>query len=235
MPDRSGTVNVGGGVSDGAMNEGLRRLPDIPILCNRCRAILDAVLSPEWEVRYYSFNRGWGDSEEMASMCNGSGDDRFIVFSAAGVYVRGFDHETPSGSRVIDAAPAAFGTYVAEPAFADHDGSALATVCFWREPHDSDWGVSAAENGLGERTSVICCAAAVVSNAVSTRPGKSRNRGDRSSRARSELARSGVVGMADGVPGAHVNVQDLKVTRLPEIEGRTPDSVPAVGRSPCLQ
>ncbi|MGW5384706.1 hypothetical protein [Nocardia sp. NPDC003963] len=187
-----------------AMNEGLRRLPDIPILCNRCRAMemLDAVLSPEWEVRYYSFNRGWGDSEEMASMFIGSGEDWFIVFSAAGVYVRGFDHEKLSGPGVIDAAPVAFGTYAVEPTVADHDGSTLATVCFWREPHDTNWGVSTAENGLGERPSVICCAAAVVGNAVRTRPGKSRNRGDRNSRARSKLARSSVVDMADGVPGA---------------------------------
>ncbi|MFE4802065.1 hypothetical protein ACFRFL_45945 [Streptomyces sp. NPDC056708] len=36
------------------------------------------------------------DGEEMASMRNGSGDEYSIVFSAAGAYVRGFDHETPT-------------------------------------------------------------------------------------------------------------------------------------------
>lgn len=29
-------------------------------------AILDAVLSPEWEYRYYSFNQAWADGEKMA-------------------------------------------------------------------------------------------------------------------------------------------------------------------------
>ncbi|MFI1920107.1 hypothetical protein [Nocardia sp. NPDC020380] len=131
------------------MNELLRHLPDIPILRNRCRAMamLDAVLSPQWENRYYSFNSRWGEGEEMASMCNGSGDDWFIVFSAVGVYGRGFNHETPDAPQVPDAVPAVFDPYVTEPAFADHDGPPLVTVCFWREPHDADWGVSAGERG----------------------------------------------------------------------------------------
>lgn len=29
-------------------------------------AILDAVLSPEWEYRYYSFNQAWAAGEKMA-------------------------------------------------------------------------------------------------------------------------------------------------------------------------
>ena len=38
-------------------------------------AMLDAILSPEWDDRYHSFNSAWGLNEEMASMRNGSGDD----------------------------------------------------------------------------------------------------------------------------------------------------------------
>lgn len=110
-------------------------------------AILDAVLSPEWEYRYYSFDSRWGDGAEMASMRNGSGDNWFIVFSGAGVYGRGFDHEAPNAPQVLDAVPPVFGPYVTEPAFAAHDGSPLATVCFWREPRDTAWGVSAADRG----------------------------------------------------------------------------------------
>ncbi|QFZ72233.1 hypothetical protein GFH48_02255 [Streptomyces fagopyri] len=44
--------------------------------------------------RRYSMNAGWAEGEEMASTRNGSGDEYSIVFSAAGVYVRGFDHES---------------------------------------------------------------------------------------------------------------------------------------------
>jgi hypothetical protein len=54
-----------------------RRLPDIPVVRDRSRslAMLDAILSPEWEYRYYSFNAAWGPAQELASMRNGSGDD----------------------------------------------------------------------------------------------------------------------------------------------------------------
>lgn len=49
-----------------------RQLPTVADLRDRCRslAMLDAILSPDWESRYYSFNAGWADGEEMASMRN---------------------------------------------------------------------------------------------------------------------------------------------------------------------
>lgn len=143
------TPRLSVGVLDGGMNELLRGLPDIGTLRRRCRAMamLEAVLSPEWDARYYSFDSRWGEGEEMASMRNGSGDNWFIVFSGLGVYGRGFDHETPNAAQVLDAVPAVFASHVREPAFADHDGSPMATVCFWREPLDSAWGVSAARSG----------------------------------------------------------------------------------------
>lgn len=40
-------------------------------------AVLDAILCPDWEYRYYSFNSRWGFGDEMASMRNGSGDEWF--------------------------------------------------------------------------------------------------------------------------------------------------------------
>ncbi|MFJ9743779.1 hypothetical protein ACIRS4_37680, partial [Streptomyces sp. NPDC101166] len=99
----------------------MRRLPEIQVLRDRCRAMamLDAILSPEWESRYYSFDSTWGEGEEVASMRNGSGDDWFIVFSGAGVYGRGFDHEAPNAPDVLQAVPSVFEIYVTEPAFAD--------------------------------------------------------------------------------------------------------------------
>ncbi len=71
------------------------RLPGPVTLERTCRglAALDAMLSDDWERRYYSFNKAWNKKERMASMRNGSGDDWFIVFSAAGVFVKAFWHE----------------------------------------------------------------------------------------------------------------------------------------------
>ena len=43
-------------------------------------AMLDAIIMPEWEYRYFSFNIHWDIDKMMASMRNGSGDEYFIVF-----------------------------------------------------------------------------------------------------------------------------------------------------------
>ncbi|MEU4084056.1 hypothetical protein [Streptomyces aureus] len=127
-----------------------RRLPAGSDLRNLCRslAMLDAILSPEWESRYYSFNATWGEGEEMASMRNGSGDEYSIVFSAAGVYIRGFGHESPMSPYgndgepwpgVIDDVPAVFRPFVEEPAFTDEAGVPVVTACLWRTPTDMRW------------------------------------------------------------------------------------------------
>lgn len=47
-------------------------------------AMLDAILSPEWEYRYYSFNANWSTGEQMGSMRNGCGDHFFAHFTPAG-------------------------------------------------------------------------------------------------------------------------------------------------------
>jgi hypothetical protein len=78
----------------------LSRLPDIPLLRRLTRALsmLDAILSPEWEYRYHSFDSHWAEGETMASMRNGSGDHWFALYSAAGVALHGLAHETqPAG------------------------------------------------------------------------------------------------------------------------------------------
>jgi hypothetical protein len=65
-------------------------------------AVLEAVLSPEWESRRHSFDDHWSETESTASMRSGSGDEYSIVFSAAGAYVRGFDHESPMSPYAED-------------------------------------------------------------------------------------------------------------------------------------
>lgn len=124
---------------------GLSRVRDL----SKALAMLDAVMSPHWEVRYYSFDSRWAPDEEMASMRNGSGDDYSIVFSATGAFVRGFDHESPmSPYRVapmqlwpgmLDGLPQELLHLAAEPAFSDPEGTLLATACCWRLKSDSQW------------------------------------------------------------------------------------------------
>ncbi|WP_327674193.1 hypothetical protein [Kitasatospora sp. NBC_00458] len=133
------------------MHDLLLRLPDIAAVRDRCRALamLDAVLSPDWEGRYYSFDAQWGEGEEMASMRDGCGDDWFMVFSSAGVYARGFAHESQNAPHLLTEVPEVFRSIVEEPAFAGHDGSPIVTVCFWRQTGDAHWRapVAAATGG----------------------------------------------------------------------------------------
>ncbi|WP_329034455.1 hypothetical protein OIE71_18260 [Streptomyces sp. NBC_01725] len=126
------------------------RLPAIGDLRNLSRslAVLDTIISPDWEYRYYSFNSAWADGEEMASMRNGSGDEYSIVFSSAGAYMRGFDHESPMSPYgndgevwpgVLDDVPLAFRSCVEEPAFTDEDHVPAVTACIWREAVETRW------------------------------------------------------------------------------------------------
>jgi len=109
--------------------------------------MLDAIMSPEWENRYYSFNSKWGEGEMMASMRNGSGDDYFTLFNKHGAVLKGFAHESPmspygneSGklwSGLLDAVPSEFQGFLSEPAFSIED----TTFCIWRKYTDSSWQV----------------------------------------------------------------------------------------------
>lgn len=109
--------------------------------------MLDAILSPDWGDRYYSFNAAWSAGEQLASMRNGSGNDWFIVFTDTGTYGRAFDHEAPGAPTLFTPVPTIFTPFTTEPAFSDHNGSPIATAIFWREPTDPTWGISATNNG----------------------------------------------------------------------------------------
>src|ERR1700740_1935501 len=99
---------------------GLRRL------C-RSRAMLDAILCPEWPYRYHSFNANWAAGEEMASMRDGCGDGYFILFTKAGAIMKGFAHESEAWRRtsqrgqplpgMFDGVPEEFAGFLDEPAF----------------------------------------------------------------------------------------------------------------------
>ncbi|MFG2589177.1 hypothetical protein [Streptomyces sp. NPDC048438] len=123
-----------------------RALPDIPALRDRCRSIamLETVLNPDGE-RCYSFSSSWSETEEVASMRNGSGDEFDVVFSPAGAYIRGFDHESAMSPYiddapwpgVVDSVPE-FRRYVEETAFTD-GGVPTVTACLWREVGSEHW------------------------------------------------------------------------------------------------
>jgi hypothetical protein len=123
------------------------RLPGVAELERLCQslAILDAILEPEWDLHYYSFNAHWAEGEAMGSMRNGSGDDYFILFNRCGAIIIGCAHESPMAEsyvtsgrpwpRVIDDVPAEFASAIAEPAFSPLE----TTFCLWRKRTDMSW------------------------------------------------------------------------------------------------
>ena len=97
-------------------------------------AMLDAILSPDWEYRYFSFNSGWASGQKMASMRDGSGDEWFILFDDAGAAMKGFAHKLAGDSSFLSEiqrqVPRDFSEFLNEPAFSMQH----ATFCLWRTP-----------------------------------------------------------------------------------------------------
>lgn len=62
--------------------ESIDELPivDEVIKVSQSLAILDAILMPEWEFRYFSFNKSWDSNQYMASLRDGEGSHYYILF-----------------------------------------------------------------------------------------------------------------------------------------------------------
>jgi hypothetical protein len=131
------------------MRDILTNLPDVESLkkLSQALAMLDAIISPEWEYRYYSFNSKWDKNEMTASMRDGSGDEYFILFSLKGAIIKGFAHESPMSpyasepnkvwQGVFESIPKDFESFLSEPAFSIED----TTFCIWRKIGDSSWQI----------------------------------------------------------------------------------------------
>ncbi len=76
--------------------ENLNLLPSPIELKRICKSIaaVEAIISPEWEYRYYSYQKDWSDSEEVCEMRNGQGDQMMILFCNDGICINGFAHES---------------------------------------------------------------------------------------------------------------------------------------------
>ena len=115
-------------------------------------AMLDAILCPEWEFRYYSFNAHWSEGEALGSMRDGQGDDFFAAFSRAGSFLKGFVHDAPAAQRdvsrgvLIEEISPEFAEYLSEPAFKIDE----TTFCIWRRHSDSAWQASSAWLSSGD-------------------------------------------------------------------------------------
>src|SRR5262245_20193340 len=125
----------------------LSGLPDVDGLKRLLQsvAMLDAILSPEWQYRYYSFNSKWSRGKQMGSMRDGCGNDFFALFNKHGCFLKGFDHEaamTPYARDpkavwpgVLDTVPDCSSDWLNGPAFSTED----TIFCVWRRYRDRKW------------------------------------------------------------------------------------------------
>jgi hypothetical protein len=106
-------------------------LPDRKSLQSICKAIsvLDAIISLDWEYRYYSYNSKWGNNEQCFQMHNGSGDEMHILFREDGCVINGFAHEYEQQNKeqLIQHLPSIFNEFI----FGEPVNSIGTTFCLW--------------------------------------------------------------------------------------------------------
>lgn len=134
------------------MNNSIRDIDELPSV-ERVKhvaqglALLDAIIMPEWEYRYFSFNCNWdGEGKEMmGSMRDGSGAEYFLHFTSAGVAGKVICGSPLSDvSKCLNTMPAVFQQFKVEPAFSTDNAS----LFFWREVNQPSW--CASPDGLKE-------------------------------------------------------------------------------------
>jgi len=77
---------------DQLSSENLNLIPPPKELKKLCKSIsvLEAIISPEWEYRYYSYQKNWSEKEEFCEMRNGQGDQMLILFTEKEDCINGF-------------------------------------------------------------------------------------------------------------------------------------------------
>ena len=117
--------------------------PDLRTLGNRAKALamLDAIICPEFQYRYFSYDASWGDEEQVAVMRNGDGDHWFLHLSSSGAALKGYVQKLPRGEaramaiEVQRRVPEQFGAFLHEPAFAMD----AVSYFYWRRSGDLAW------------------------------------------------------------------------------------------------
>jgi len=120
-------------------------LPDRNSLKTICKAIsvLDAIISQEWQYRYYSYNAKWDTTEECLQMRNGSGDEMHILFREDGCAINGFAHEFDQQDKqnLTINLPPIFNEFI----FGEPVKTIGTTFCLWTN-EQKNWQVGQIEN-----------------------------------------------------------------------------------------
>ncbi|MFC6267828.1 hypothetical protein [Frigoriflavimonas asaccharolytica] len=131
-------------------SENLNLLPNPSELQKICKSIsaLESIICPEWEYRYYSYQKDWSKTEEFCEMRNGQGDQMLITFSEKGTCINGFAHESEMNgwknnsqqeisNGIIDELPKEFNEFI----FGEPVKSIGTTFCIWQTEKDKNWKI----------------------------------------------------------------------------------------------
>lgn len=131
----------------------LSELPEVEGLMRLTRSLatLDALLCPEWEFRYFSFNDQWEPNEKLALMRNGEGDDWMVLFTPAGAVIKGYAVAAPMARqspwpKLFENLPAELSSFQNEAAYSID----RTTFCIWRRHQDANWQRGSVEFPPGE-------------------------------------------------------------------------------------
>ena len=99
-------------------------------------SVLDAIISPEWEYRYYSFNSKWSDNEFLASMRDGQGRYWYALITDIGIAITGNAKDKVNNIELSKILPKEFiNCFWNEPAFETQNSSFVA----WKLDTDNEW------------------------------------------------------------------------------------------------
>lgn len=105
-------------------------------------AMLDAIVMPDWELRYFSFNSQWSPGEMMGSLRDGEGSEFFFLFNETGVaakiYCKDYSLEADTAAAMLGGIPLDFSSFLNEAAF----NLDVATCYLWRRKEDHSWSVA---------------------------------------------------------------------------------------------
>ena len=92
-------------------------------------SVADAILSQDWEYRYYSYQSKWSDDEELCEMRNGQGDHMLILFPNQGCIINGMAHEyhPKDKTKLIKGLPTIYNEFI----FGEPVHSIGTTFCLW--------------------------------------------------------------------------------------------------------
>lgn len=115
----------------------LHALPHWKKLKETCKAmaVLDAILSPEWIYRYYSYDSKWSGNEEFFEMRNGEGGQMMILFKEEGTVINGYTSEMAESNKeaLTYGLPEVYEEFI----FGEPVSSSGTTFCIWTAADES--------------------------------------------------------------------------------------------------